>query len=181
MFQITQIDAEIMNFIAPFRNIGITKALIFLTFLANWQIIVSLSIVAIVILGLLRKKREIIFLITALISGEIIYSLFKLLIHRQRPDIKFFLISENGYSFPSGHAVMSVVFYGIISYFIYKICKKWWQKLILLSTFFIFIFLIGLSRIYLGVHWTSDIIVGWLLGFLILVFFIVIFERLKKS
>ena len=175
-----QIDAEIMNLVMGFRNVKATKAFVFFTYLGDWRTIISLSIVAVVIFWLLRKRREIIFFLVALISGEVIKELLKFLIHRPRPDIRFSLIPENGYAFPSGHAVMSVIFYGIISYFIYKVCKKLWQKLIVLFTFFIFIFLVGFSRIYLGIHWTSDIIAGWLIGFSILVFFIIVFGQLKK-
>ncbi len=174
-------DLRIRSFVAAFKSMEAAKALLFFTYLGNWQIIIGLSIIAIIILGLLREKRKIVFLTMSLISGEIICFLFKLLIHRQRPDIKFSLIPENGYAFPSGHAIMSVIFYGMVGYFIYKVCKKLWQKLIVLFTFFIFIFLIGSSRIYLGVHWASDIIAGWLIGFSILIFFITVFKRLEKS
>ncbi len=176
-----QIDLGITNFVTVFRSAWLTKALLFFTYLGNWQIIIGLSIIAIIILGLLRKKWEIIFFLAALISGELIKELLKLLVHRQRPDIRFSLIPENGYAFPSGHAIMSVIFYGMVGYFIYKVCKKLWQKLIVLFTFFIFIFLIGFSRIYLGVHWASDIVAGWLIGFAILIFFITVFRRLEKS
>ncbi len=174
-----QIDMEIMNLVAAFRSTGVTKAFIFFTYLGNWQVIVGLSVIAIIILGLLKKKQEIIFFIAALISGEMIKELFKFLIHRQRPDVGFSLISENGYAFPSGHAVISVIFYGLVGYLIYRICKKLWQKLILLFTFFIFIFLIGFSRIYLGVHWASDVFAGWLIGSAILAFFIVKLKNIK--
>ena len=172
-----QIDMEIMNLVAAFRSTGITKALIFLTYLGNWQVIVGLSIVALVILWSLWKKRETIFLATAVVSGEVIKELLKFIVHRARPDVGFFLISESGYSFPSGHAVMSVIFYGAIAYFIYKLCKKIWQKIILSTGFAVLIVLIGFSRIYLGVHWASDVIAGWLIGFSILVFFILIFRK----
>lgn len=155
--------------------------MIFITYLGSWQIIVGLSVIAVAILLLFKKRRETIFLVAALISGLIIRLLSKPLFHRQRPDASFSLIPENGYSFPSGHALMSVIFYGMICYFIYKLCRKTWQKLILLVAFITLIFLIGLSRIYLGVHWTSDVIAGWLVGFAILVFFVIMFERLKKS
>ena len=172
-----QADSAIMNSVMAFRSEWFTKALIFFTYLGNWQVIAGLAVIAIVILGFLRKKKEMIFLITILISGVIIRTLAKLLFHRQRPDASFSLILENGYAFPSGHAVMSVIFYGAIAYFIYKLCKRTWQKLILLFTFFIFIFLIGFSRIYLGAHWASDVVAGWLIGFSILVFFLLIFKK----
>lgn len=167
-----QIDAGIMNLIAAFRSAGITKALVFFTHLGDWQVIIGLSVISIIVLGLLRERRKIVFLAAVLISGEIISFLLKLLIHRQRPDSIFSLILEDGYAFPSNHAVMSIIFYGAISYFIYKICRKTWQKVALLAVFIALIFLIGFSRIYLGVHWVSDVIAGWLIGFSILIFFI---------
>ncbi len=163
--------------IAAFRSPGITKALIFFTYLGNWQVIVGLWIAAVIILGLLRKRRELIFLVMVLTSGVIIRTLAKLLFHRQRPDASLALIFENGYAFPSGHALMSVIFYGAITYFVYKLCKKKWQKIILSIVFVALIFLIGFSRIYLGVHWISDVIAGWLMGFSILAFFILIFKK----
>jgi len=168
-----QIDMEIMNLVAVFRSTGITKAFIFLTYLGNWQVIVGLSVVAIIILALLKKTREIIFFTAALISGEVIKELLKFLIHRPRPDIRFSLIPENGYAFPSGHAVISMIFYGMVGYFIYKLCRKTWQKIILSITIVTLIFLIGLSRVYLGIHWAFDVFAGWLIGSAILAFLIV--------
>lgn len=175
-----QIDAAIMNFVLAFRSEKITDAFLFFTYLGNWQVIAGFSVVAVAILWLLRKKRETVFFVAVLTAAVAIRFFSKAFFHRQRPDAVFSLIPENGYAFPSGHAVMSVIFYGVISYFIYKICRKMWQKITLLAVFAALIFLIGFSRIYLGVHWTSDIIAGWLIGFSILVFFITVFERLKK-
>ena len=153
----------------------------FFTRLGDWQTIIGLSIIVVAILGLLRKRREIIFFLAALISGEIIKELLKFLIHRARPDAAFALIQESGYSFPSGHTVMSVIFYGMICYFIYQACKNKWQKIILLVATAILVFLIGYSRIYLGVHWVADVVAGWLVGFAILAFFVIMFERKKTQ
>jgi len=172
-----QVDSAIMNFVMAFRSEWLTKALIFFTYLGDWQVIVGLAVVAIVILGFLRKNREMIFLIAILVSGGIIRFLSKPFFHRQRPDASFALIPENGYAFPSGHALMSVIFYGAIAYLIYKLCKKTWQKIILLTGFAALIILIGFSRAYLGVHWASDVAAGWLVGFSILLFFILIFKK----
>ena len=154
--------------------------MIFVTYLGNWQTIVGLGIVALVVLWLLKKKREAGFLAVALVSGEIIKELLKLIFHRARPDATFALISETGYSFPSGHAFMSVIFYGMICYFIYQMCKNKSQKIILLITTAILVFLIGYSRVYLGVHWASDVLGGWLIGGAILAFFIVRLKNIEE-
>ncbi len=154
--------------------------MIFVTYLGNWQVIVGLGVVAVVVLWFLRKKREAIFLTVALISGEIIKELLKLLFYRQRPDASLALIQESGYSFPSGHAFMSVIFYGMICYFIYQVCKNKWQKIISLIITVVLVFLIGFSRIYLGVHWASDVFTGWFIGGAILAFFIVKLKNIKN-
>ena len=154
--------------------------MIFITYLGNWQTIVGLGVVALVILWLLRKKQEAGFLAIALISGEIIKELLKFLIHRERPDESLVLIQESGYSFPSGHAFMSVIFYGMICYFIYQACKNNWQKIILLIATIIPVFLVGYSRIYFGVHWVSDVLAGWLIGGAMLAFFIVKLKNIKS-
>ena len=141
--------------------------MVFVTYLGNWQVIVGFGVVAVAILALLRKKQETVFLVAALISGEIIKEILKFIVRRPRPDASLALIQESGYSFPSGHAMMAIIFYGIIGYFIYKLCRQKWQKIMVAIVLVALIFLIGFSRIYLGVHWTSDVIAGWLLGFLI--------------
>jgi len=156
------------------------QIMIFFTYFGDWRVIVGLSIVVIAVLWSLRKKREAVFFAVALISGEIIKELLKFLIHRSRPNASFSLISESGYSFPSGHAVMSVIFYGMICFFIYKLCKNKWQKSILLFISSALVFLIGLSRVYLGVHWASDVLAGWIVGGAILAFFIVKLKNVKN-
>ncbi len=142
--------------------------------------IVGLGVVALAILWSLRKKREAVFFAIALISGEIIKEFLKFLFHKERPDAGLALIQESGYSFPSGHAFMSVIFYGMICYFIYQVCKNKWQKMILLIATAVLVFLIGFSRIYLGAHWISDVLAGWLIGGVILAFFIVKLKNIKS-
>jgi len=157
-----------------------TAIMIFITYIGNWQTIVGLGIVVLVILWSLKKKKETILFATAVVSGEIIKEFLKLIFHRERPDASLALIQESGYSFPSGHAFMSVIFYGMICYFIYQACKNKWQKIILLITTTILVFLIGYSRVYLGVHWASDVFAGWLIGGAILVFFIIRLKNIKE-
>ncbi|MFH0820130.1 MAG: LssY C-terminal domain-containing protein [bacterium] len=178
--QFVEADVRIMNLIAAFRNIKVAQILLLFTYLGNWQIIVSLGFIILIILWLLGKKRMAMFFTYGVVSGFLAFALFKLLLHRTRPNIGFSLIPQNGYSFPSGHAVLSVIFYGMIGYGIIKISKKRWQKFLVITLAFLLIFLIGFSRLYLGVHWTSDVVAGWSIGFSILVLLITFFKQQER-
>ena len=87
------------------------------------------------------------------------------------------MVMEKSYSFPSGHAMISVLFFGSIIYLVNKYNLKY-KKLITfsLSTF---VLLVGISRIYLGVHYLTDVVGGYLLGFIVLFLIIHLFERKK--
>lgn len=173
-------DIRLMNLAAALRNISTAKILLLFTYLGNWQFIFSLAIITAFALLMLKEKRKLTFLIIGLAGGELLYTIFKLLLHRTRPDIGFSLIPRNGYAFPSGHATMSLIFYGMISYGLLKITKRWWVKasLIILTT--IIIFLVGFSRIYLGVHWVSNVLAGWMFGIAFLVLLITFFNQYER-
>ena len=107
--------------------------------------------------------------------------LLKNIIQRPRP-IEYRLIDETGYSFPSGHSMVSVAFYGLIIYFMYKSIKISKIKWLLISLLSIVIILIGTSRIYLGVHYTSDVIGGFLISISYLIIFITAFgEKILEN
>ena len=98
-------------------------------------------------------------LITIFFSNQ----LLKRIVERPRPE-GFRIVEELGYSFPSGHSMVSMAFYGLFIYFIYeKVKNKYikWTSIILLT---LLIVLIGISRIYLGVHYASDVLAGFLLS-----------------
>ncbi len=109
----------------------------------------------------------------AMASG--INFLLKNILQRPRPT-EFRLIDESGYSFPSGHSMVSMAFYGFLIYLIYKYVKNKKLKLILITFLSLLIFSIGISRIYLGVHYTSDVIGG----FLIAISYLIIYTRIVK-
>jgi undecaprenyl-diphosphatase len=156
------------------------EIMLFFTYLANWQIILSSSAVIAVLLALLRERRKFIFFVSSVFGGYAAYTALKLFFHRARPDETWALIHDSGYSFPSGHAAMSVIFYGLVAYFLISLLRRPLWKMSVIAAFFLLILVIGFSRIYLGVHWFSDILAGWFLGFSILVFMLPLFRKREK-
>lgn len=117
------------------------------------------------------------FLVFSLFASWGIMNLSKLFFMRERP-IGEQLTFAAGYSFPSGHATLSLVFYGFIIYLLLTADKKGWTKIIAGLLAFL-IFMIGLSRIYLNVHYVTDVLAGFILGSILLAFFIWAFKSVK--
>ena len=130
-----------------------------------------------VILFILIKNKKIglsIFSNLVIITG--LNQLLKRILQRPRPT-EFRIIEETGYSFPSGHSMVSMAFYGYLIYLIYKYVKNKdlkWISIVLLS---ILICSIGISRIYLGVHYTSDVLGGFLISLSYLIVYTLIVNR----
>lgn len=111
-----------------------------------------------------RKNEALYFIFVSGLSGASIY-LLKHLFVRARPVTQF--LAETGYSFPSGHTLISVVLFGSLLYFSLKV-KNQLYKFSLVSLSLLGIIILGLSRVYLNVHWFSDILGGYFLGATIL-------------
>ena len=105
--------------------------------------------------------------------------LLKNLFNRKRPEIPL-LEEAKGLSFPSGHALMSVTFYGLLIYMVYKYVKRKELKWTLITLLVLLIMIIGTSRIYLRVHYASDVIAGYSMGFLWLVFTVWMLNRMER-
>lgn len=178
--QFVAADARIMNLIVASRDFEAANVPLFFTYLSNWQIITSLGVVMLVPLLLLGKQRIVIFFLGAVVGSTLIYLILNELLHRTRPDIGFSLISRGGYAFPSGHAGVSLVFYGMIGFVLCRALKRLWQKLIVAAIVVALVFLIGSSRVYLGVHWPSDVVAGWAVGFAVLALFATCFHERER-
>ena len=134
-----------------------------------------------IILFIVLKNKITGFLIAInLVIVTILNQLLKFVLQRPRPD-DYRLIDESGYSFPSGHSMISMAFYGYLIYLIYKSKFNKYVKIILITIFVFLILFIGISRIYLGVHYTSDVIAGILLSISYLIVFIKLFKNDKEE
>ena len=137
---------------------------------------IALISITIALLLFLKNKKIGIAIAINLIVSTVLNLLLKNIVQRPRPT-EYRMISETGYSFPSGHSMVSMAFYGFLIYVIYKQVenkKIKWGLIIALS---ILIATIGISRIYLGVHYTSDV----LAGFTISVSYLVVYTSIVKK
>lgn len=140
---------------------------------------VYVLIAATIILGIFIKNNRVKHaIIINIIIITIFNQLLKYIVQRPRP-IENRLIKESGYSFPSGHSMISMAFYGLIIYFCHKYIKNKSLKNICIIFFSILILLIGISRIYLGVHYASDVIAGFMISIAYLITFITVFESIE--
>ena len=158
------LDNNIHSYILSIRNNNLNNIFKIITNLgsASCLIIITISI----LLFIKNKKigKNIIFhLLLALLLNQFT----KIIFARPRP-INISLIEESGYSFPSGHSMISLVFYGYIIYQVYKSNINKNLKLIINTLLIIIILLIGTSRIYLGVHYLTDVIGGFILALIYL-------------
>lgn len=173
---IVAVDIYVANLLFALRDIKLIKIFTWITLLGNGQIIVSSAVIFSVILWLWQKKSYLLPFWITIAGSELFNFLGKLTFHRARPEIAFY--AENTFSFPSGHATISVAFYGFLVYVLFKQFKKWRHKIKALFFGIIIIIAIGLSRLYLGVHFLSDVWSGYLLGTLWLLIGIAISEWL---
>ena len=130
--------------------------------------LIALTIILII---LIKNKKIGISIFSNLVIITILNQLLKRILQRPRPT-EYRIIEETGYSFPSGHSMISMAFYGYLIYLIYKYIKNKyikWGATILLS---VLICSIGISRVYLGVHYTSDVLGGFFISISYLVIFI---------
>lgn len=138
------------------------------TQLANPIFLVILTILLMVFIKNNNIRK---YICVNLIVSTILNFGIKNIVRRTRPE-GFRIIEESGYSFPSGHSMVSMAFYGLLIYLIYKKVDNKYLKNCLIILLSIIILLIGLSRIYLGVHYTSDVLAGFLLGISYLIVFV---------
>ena len=140
-------------------------------FITNFGGAIFLAVLTIILFILIKNKKIGVSIFSNLAIITALNQLLKNILQRPRPT-EYRIIEETGYSFPSGHSMISMAFYGYLVYLIYKYVKNKyvkWTSMVLLS---LLICSIGISRIYLGVHYTSDVLGGFLISISYLVIYI---------
>ena len=148
-------------------------------FITNFGGAIFLLVLAITLFILIKNKKIGFSIFLNLVIITMLNQLLKRILQRPRPT-EFRIIEETGYSFPSGHSMISMAFYGYLIYLIYKYVKNKYVKWISIIILSILICSIGISRIYLGVHYTSDGLGGFFISISYLVIYISLINRLLK-
>ena len=174
----TPLDLAVLEFMVSIRSEFLNIVVAAITHCGDTITIVSLC--AILVILPTRKKYGIPLTISALI-GLSIYKPMKHIFLRARPDVMYHIVEQGGYSFPSGHTTSSIIVYGVLLYLIRKHCKNETLKNVLSAICLVFIFCIGPSRLYVGVHWATDVLCGMFIAFGVVSIVIAVLERIYNK
>ena len=164
------------TFVANNRTSGLTAFFKIFTHIGSFYTLAVLAVIGVVLLYFVFKQKRF-----AIFSGAcfacvcIANFIIKQIIRRARPE-HLMIIEETGFSFPSGHAMMTFAFFALAIYFVCAFVKNKTLKVILATVFSILIVTVSFSRIYLGVHYLTDILAGWLVTLAIVIVFMLAYQ-----
>ncbi len=161
---LVDLDVRALNIVKFFRNPSLNQEMLFITYLGKWEIVISGLLATTILWSYLNCRYYAYLLIISVSGGELFVWLTKNLVERARPSVLDALYQENGYSFPSGHTFVAMSFYGLLGYLIFINLKNRILKSLTVVFFLFFIIAIGFSRVYLGVHWLSDVLASFVGG-----------------
>jgi undecaprenyl-diphosphatase len=160
----THLDTRFAAWLHEHATDGWTRFFENVTRLGNVPVLAAVTLVAAIVLSRKRLTSELELLLLAAIGAQILTFGLKLGFERERPFFPDPLATESTYSFPSGHASVSLAVYGTIGYIAARHATTRGRQILILAAAAGLILLIGFSRLYLGVHYLSDVIAGFSLG-----------------
>jgi undecaprenyl-diphosphatase len=153
-------DNGVRSLIHQHASPPVTAIMEFVTNLGDWPVILFGTVVVLLLFWYRRDGDHLLLLLVTMVGAGFLDGVLKLAFHRPRPD-PFFGVKPSTFSFPSGHALISLCFYGLIAGMASFQLHARWQRAAVWSAAGVMVGLIGLSRIYLGVHWPSDVLAGY--------------------
>lgn len=157
---VASFDLAVIQTVQGWEQPDLTRGMKALAVIGSTKPVVLIAVVSMLLLGLLlRHRKELVLLVFAIAGSALLNSALKNAFSRERPSI-YRIMEESGYSFPSGHTMAAFSLYGILAYLLWKHIPVRWGRVLLLAASGLIISIMGVSRIYLGVHYPSDIIGG---------------------
>jgi membrane-associated phospholipid phosphatase len=160
-----QFDDTVLHYVSShLPSDRIRSSMVMISFFASGNFLVSCYVCLYVYYAVLKKRRSLAFYVLSTgLSGFLVNVLLKLLFHRQRPANPL-IAPPKDFSFPSGHATAAFIFYGLIVYLLWRSHLEIWLKYLLSACLVLFSVAIGFSRIFLRVHYPTDVLAGFCIG-----------------
>lgn len=162
------IDAQVSNWLHENGTPAVTRLAFIVTFFGSVGFITAATILVALFLAWRRFWHRLLALVLAMAGGSLLNVALKLLFHRERPIFDDPILTLSSFSFPSGHVMGSTLFYGLMAIFVAIYAKRWQWSVVAIFAALGIIALVALSRVYLGVHFLSDVLgaiaagVAWL-------------------
>lgn len=162
--RVERFDLKVIDVVQGWEADWLTSVMKFFTFIGDRYQVVAISVLVILLLFfVLRHRRQLVLFVWASLGSVALNETLKVVFARERPQI-YRLSEQSGFSFPSGHAMASLTLYGVLTYLLWQHVATRWGRWMLLVAAVLIVLIIGVSRIYLGVHYPSDIIAGYLMS-----------------
>jgi undecaprenyl-diphosphatase len=161
----TQIfDESILRWMSEHRSGTLDAVMLEITALGTGTVVFMIVAVASLFLVLTQHKYSALLLLVSTFGGIVLNGVLKLGFNRPRPTIVVHAVKTVSSSFPSGHAMSAAIVYSTVAYLAARLHKRWWARVVVMMTALVVIVLICFSRLYLGVHYPSDVFAGVLVG-----------------
>jgi undecaprenyl-diphosphatase len=169
-------DHQVNIWAASMRSASATRFFVAFTLIGSPVGMAVITAAAAALLYLRKHRGLVVYLGATTVAGGLLNVTLKAMFERARPDLAAALRKAHGYSFPSGHAMGSMMALGAIAYVLWRSKGSWHLRSATIALLLTTVLAIGISRVYLGVHWISDITAGFAAGFMWLVIATVVFE-----
>jgi membrane-associated phospholipid phosphatase len=166
---LSRLDPVIMQAIHTRDTPTLTRLAFTLTWIGSPAVLVPVISLAATLLWRAKLRRDAVLLFAAMAGGAVLDTVLKLHFKRVRPDVPWAFVTEHSFSFPSGHSAGAVVLYGVITYLLWNHLGCVWHRVAVTVGALLLIAGIGASRVYLGVHYPTDVAAGYLIGLMWLV------------
>ena len=174
------LDKAAFAFTESHTTASFTNFMKFVTFFASRDFLIYGSLSLAVIFLFFKRHRWYSIKIPIIAAGSsLLNQLLKFWFDRPRPDTAF--LEQSGFSFPSGHAMIGGAFYGLLIYWAWTEVKSLFWRWFLILFLSSWVLLIGYSRVYLHVHYASDVLAGWSAGFIFLILCLFVLRRLEPK
>lgn len=177
---ITPVDQWVLDWMIAHRGAPLTTAATALTDLGDTGSMAILAVLAVLVFVLRGHPRTAALVGSTALGAAVLVGVIKPLVGRNRPPELTRLVVEPSLSYPSGHTLGSTVVVGIVALTTIPHLRRRWMRWAVAGFAVIFPLAVGLTRVYLGVHWTTDVLAAWLIGLVWLTVCVTVFGRLCR-